>query len=328
MSFKVLVTTIPFGQNNSLPLDILERAGAEFEINPLGRKLKEEDLFELIDEYDALIAGTEKISKRTLTKTGKLKLISRVGVGLDGINLAHAVKNGVTVSYTAEAPAPAVAELTIGLILNQLRSIGTINTQMHSGNWERIFGRRIEEVTIGIVGLGRIGKRVHKIIQGFGCKNILLNDLNENSELKGIWCDLETLLKESDVVTLHVPLTSKTKNIIAKKELIIMKESSVLINTARGGIINENDLYQALKNDEISSAAIDVFEKEPYEGGDLSKLANCTLTSHMGSMSKDCRERMEIEACEEVERFIKGTPLKNEVPSSEVEMQQAGESHE
>ena len=187
-------------------------------------------------------------------------------------------------------------------------------------SWERFFGRRLGEVTIGLIGMGRIGIGVLGRLQGFGCPRILVNDIEQKRFLetafKFDWSDKEEIYREADVISLHVPLTKQTKGMIKKHELELMKPESVLINTARGGIIDETDLYQVMKNGHLAGAAIDVFEQEPYNGA-LTELERCHLTSHMGSMSIDCRTCMEVEATQEVVRFIKGQPLESVVPEVE-----------
>jgi D-3-phosphoglycerate dehydrogenase len=317
---NVLITTVPFADKNSLPIELLKGVGANFVINPIGRKLKEEELADLIGDFDILIAGTEPITAYVLSKAPKLKLISRVGIGLDNVDLLEAQRRGVLVSYTPDAPAPAVAELTIGLMLSLLRNIHLANKQMHEGQWNRYFGRRIPEITIGIIGVGRIGGRVLRRLSAFGTPRILVNDLTPNrniaEKLKLEWVDKETIFKEADLISLHLPLTSQTINLVKKEELLTMKQDSLIINTSRGGIINENDLFTVLNGGHLAGAAIDVFEQEPYSG-DLARIERCILTSHMGSMSIDCRIKMEIEATEEAVRFISKTPLKSLVPASE-----------
>lgn len=317
---NVLITTVPFADKNSLPLELLKAVGANFVINPIGRKLKEEELADLIGDFDVLIAGTEPISANVLSRATKLKLISRVGIGLDNVDLLEAQRRGVLVSYTPDAPAPAVAELTIGLMLSLLRNIHLANKQMHDGEWNRYFGRRIPEITIGIIGVGRIGGRVLRRLSAFGTPKILVNDLTPNrnvaEKLKLEWVDKETIFKEADLISLHLPLTPQTNNLVKKEELLTMKQDALIINTSRGGIINENDLYSVLNGGHLAGAAIDVFEQEPYSG-DLARIERCILTSHMGSMSIDCRIKMEIEATEEAVRFILKKPLQSLVPEDE-----------
>jgi D-3-phosphoglycerate dehydrogenase len=321
---KVLITTVPFGDKNRLPLEQLEAAGIEYVINPLGRKLKEEELAEMVTDFDVLIAGTEIISDKVMGCAQNLKFISRVGIGLDSVDLLAAKRRGIQVSYTPDAPAPAVAELTIGLMLSLLRLTHVSNLQLHRGEWQRHLGRRIPEVTIGIIGAGRIGGRVLRRLAAFGTPRILVNDIHPRlkiaPELKLEWVDKDTIYKEADLISLHVPLTAQTKNMIKKEQLSKMKPDAMIINTARGGIINEDDLAAVLNAGHLSGAAIDVFNQEPYTGA-LAKIDRCLLTAHMGSMSIDCRTRMEIEATEEAIRFLKGMSLKNLVPFSEYDVQ-------
>jgi D-3-phosphoglycerate dehydrogenase len=323
--YKLLISTVPFGDKNRLPIELLEASGAEYVINPLGRKLKEEELAEMIADFDVLIAGTEAITEEVMTKAKKLKFISRVGIGLDNLDLLAAEHLGIKVSYTPDAPAPAVAELTIGLILALLRSVHISNAQMHRNEWQRHIGRRIPEVTIGIIGAGRIGGRVLRRLQSFGSPRILVNDIRPDNniapELKLEWVGKEDIYRHADLISLHLPLTKQTKNMISRKELMMMKPDAMIINTSRGGIINETDLEDTLISGHLSGAAIDVFDQEPYSGG-LAKIERCLLTSHMGSMSIDCRSRMEIEATEEAIRFIIGQPLKSPVPRDEYQIQE------
>jgi D-3-phosphoglycerate dehydrogenase len=324
---KVLITTVPFGDKNRLPIEQLEAAGIEYLINPLGRKLKEEELAEMVADFDVLIAGTEDITDAVMAKASHLKLISRVGIGLDNVDLLAAERRGIKVSYTPDAPAPAVAELTIGLMLALLRSMHVSNAQMHNGEWQRHFGRRIPEVTIGIIGTGRIGGRVLRRLEGFGTPRILVNDIHPDKNvapgLKLEWVGKDEIYRQADLISLHVPLTQQTKNMIRREQLLMMKSDAMIINTSRGGIINERDLAYVLNAGHLSGAAVDVFDLEPY-AGDLAQIDRCLLTAHMGSMSIDCRTRMEIEATEEAVRFLLGQPLQGLVPSEEYEVQRQG----
>jgi D-3-phosphoglycerate dehydrogenase len=321
---KVLITTVPFGQTNAEPLDLLKANNIEYVINPLDRKLQPGELSELINDFDALIAGTEQINQDVFNNGKNLRFISRVGIGLDSVDLNSAKENGVKVSYTPDAPAPAVAELTIGLIISLTRSINKSNINFINGEWERYFGFSLSEMNIGIIGLGRIGRKVMNHLKCFNPKNIYVNDIN-NSTLRGLDNNASVQSKDfiyrnSDLITLHIPLTRDTYNMIALDQINSMKRSVYLINTSRGGIINEKDLYHALTNNLIDGAAIDTYEKEPYSGA-LAKLNNCINTAHMGSMSFDCRSKMEIEATKEVIRFFNGESLLSEVPEDEYKVQ-------
>jgi len=281
----------------------------------------------MVTDYDVIIAGTEPITAKVMDNASKLKHISRVGIGLDSVDLLAAEARGIKVSYTPDAPAPAVAELTIGMMLTLLRSVHVSNSQMHTGQWHRFFGRRLSNVTIGIIGAGRIGKGVIKHLQGFGNPHILVNDIEPDlqfgDEYELEWVSKEQIYREADIISLHLPLTGKTKNMIRIEHLRIMKEDAIILNTARGGIINEDDLYDVLQTGHLSGAAIDVFDFEPYTGK-LRDIERCLLTAHMGSMSVDCRTRMEIEATEEAVRFLTDKPLEALVPQEEYEVQRAG----
>ena len=324
---KALITTVPFADKDPLPLQLLDKAGIDYLINPIGRKLKENELAELISDFDVLIAGTEPITEKVIRQAKNLRLISRVGIGLDSVNLLAAEKCGIQVSYTPDAPAPAVAELTIGMMLTLLRHVHVASSQMHEGFWHRYFGRRISEVTIGIIGAGRIGRGVIERLSSFNPNKILVNDTSNKMEylsMPGIQsASKEQIYSMADIISLHIPLTAQTKNMIRYEHLKKCKNDAIIINTSRGGIINEVDLARVLNEGHLSAAAVDVFEKEPYDG-DLASIERCLLTSHMGSMSVDCRTRMEIEATEEVVRFLNGDKLLSIVPQEEYDVQRQG----
>ena len=319
---RILITTVPFGNIDRTPLDLLEKNGIEYVLNPFNTKLTSMQLMELVSGFDIIIAGTEEINSDVFQKADKLKFISRVGIGLDGINLAKAKEKNIKISYTPDAPAPAVAELALALILTLLRSIQLSNMQLHQGNWHRFIGRRIGNVTIGIIGAGRIGGQVIKKLIALGVTSILVNEINPSLELLEFgelkWVSKEDIYKNSDVITLHVPLTTITKNMIKKEELLLMKKDALIINTSRGGIINEDDLFEVMSEGHLGGAAIDVFIDEPYKGK-LRQIDRCILTAHMGSMTIDCRSQMEIEATQEAIRFINREKLHGEIPDSEYE---------
>lgn len=322
---RALITTFPFAKYDITPITLLKESGINYVINPIGRKFTEDELALIIHDYDILIAGTEIISKKVIDCAKSLKLISRVGVGLDGVDLNFAREKDIAVSYTPDAPAPAVAELALGLTFNLLRSIQAANNELHQGIWNRHFGKRISETKFGIIGVGRIGKIFLSHLINLGAKDIYLNDsaIEDNGEIsfeKCHWRTKEDIYRECDVISLHVPLTSKTRNLITLEQMALMRSNTLLINTARGGIVNENDLYHALLNKIIGGAAVDVFEQEPYYGN-LKEINSCILTSHMGSMAEDCRARMEIEAVDEAVRFVKNIALINPVPEHEYDMQ-------
>ena len=324
---KILITTVPFGAVDQAPLSKLKSAGLDYVINPLGRKLKENELAEMVGDFDVLIAGTEPITAKVMQSARRLRFISRVGIGLDSVDLLAAERHGIKVSYTPDAPAPAVAELALGLMFSLMRLTHVANAEMHRGEWRRHFGRRMADLTVGIVGAGRIGSRVLTYLNKLGFKQLLVNDINPHlsfsNELTFKRVEKEAIYRESDLISLHVPLNFDTKNLIARSQLLQMKSDAMIVNTSRGGVINETDLAEVLMSGHLSGAAIDVFEQEPYVGP-LAHIDRCLLTSHMGSMSIDCRTRMEIEATDEAIRFLMNEPLKGLVPPAEYEAQRQG----
>ncbi len=324
---RILITTAPFGEQIRLPIDLLDQSGIEYLINPYGEKLNENQLIELVSDIDVIIAGTEQLNDRVLSYAKSLKFISRVGTGVDSVDLLSTRKRGIKVSHTPDAPGPAVAELTIGLMISLLRHIHISNDQIKNGVWSRFIGRRISELSIGIIGVGRIGKGVISRLSAFTNNRILVNDINPNLELNNYhnleWVDKDKIYCESDIISLHIPLTKHTNNMIRSDELMKMKSDAIIINTSRGGIINESDLQEVLLSGHLSGAAVDAFNKEPYSGP-LKNIENCLLTAHMGSMSIDCRAQMEREATEEAIRFLDGKKLLNEVPEAEYIIQEQG----
>ncbi|TGM82299.1 dehydrogenase [Leptospira mtsangambouensis] len=333
---NVFVSTYPFCRSDKQAIDHLLSNGHHVVINPLERKMKPSEVLENAENFDALIAGTEDLTP-LVEKTSQLKLISRVGVGLDSVPLDLCAKKSISVAYTPDAVSPAVSELAIGLMVDLMRQVSFADREIRKGLWTRPYGNRIGGSSIGILGFGRIGKRVASHLIGFLPKEILICDLVDkskdieelqrladgmysmNSRLGKNWgkvkirqVELVDLVQNSDILTIHVPLSESTMNMFHLGLLNQMKSSAFLINTARGGIVNESDLYQVLKSKGLAGAALDVFDEEPYFGA-LKEFENVILTQHMGSCSNDCRADMEREAAEEVVRFFNGEPLVSKV---------------
>ena len=321
---RVLITTVPFGEVDPISLRLLDDAGLDYVINPIGRRLTEAELVDLVRGFDCLIAGTEPITERVMAAAPRLRLISRVGVGLDNVDLTAARARGVTVAYTPEGPADAVAELTIGLTLSLLRGVHLANRAIREGVWQRIQGRRLAKATVGVVGVGRIGRRVVRLLSAFGGP-VLVNDVVPVGLEETVrWVDKTTLYREADVVTLHVPLTAQTRNLIRDAELAVMGPGTFLVNTCRGGVVDEAALARALREGALAGAAVDTFADEPYHG-ELVGIETCVITPHMGSMSADCRLAMETGATRNVLAFLAGDPLDEPVPEAEYEMRRIDE---
>jgi len=325
---NVLVSTVPFASHDRHPLELLDSVDAQVTINPLGRRLQEEELAELIASTEILIAGTEPITRKVMAAAPNLRLIARVGIGVDNVDLLAARERDIQVTYTPEAPAPAVAELTVGLMVSLLRHTHTANALLHDGQWNRFMGRRIGESTVGVIGVGRIGSRVIQVLSSFGVRRFIAHDVKPRSDLiQGAdveWVSPDEVFRGADIVTLHVPLTPETQNMVSRAHLDMMKSDAVLINTSRGGVVDEEALLRALQDGHLGGAAIDVFAHEPYEGP-LMREPRCLLTSHMGSMSIDCRSRMEVEATREAVRLLTGESTLCPVPEHEYLVQSMAE---
>ncbi|WP_094229101.1 phosphoglycerate dehydrogenase [Methanolobus psychrotolerans] len=309
---KVLISSRSFGKINSDPIDKLKDAGFEVVVNPLDKKLNENELIELIDDAVGLIAGTEPITESVLKQATSLKVISRYGVGLDNIDLDAANRRGVEVCNTPNAPAKAVAELTLSLILNIMRRIPESSQAMKERVWKPNMGNSLYGKTLGIVGLGRIGKELTKLVEPFNVEILAFEKypddpfiVSHNIKL----VSLEDVLSRSDVVSIHLPLMEETFNIISSKELALMKRNSFLINTARGGLVDENALKYYLEKGLIAGAALDAFENEPYKGG-LLDLDNVLLTPHIGTYTEETRMIMEIETVNNLLKVLAGVGAK------------------
>jgi D-3-phosphoglycerate dehydrogenase len=187
-----------------------------------------------------------------------------------------------------------------------------------------MIGRRLANVTVGVIGVGRVGRLVIQHLRGFKPNRVMINDIVPDDEFAKrngcLWTDMETILREADIITLHIPLTSQTEHLIGSSQLQMMKSDAILINTSRGPIVDERALADALRSRPDFSAAIDVFEQEPYNG-ELAALENCLLSCHMGSCTDDCRLQMEMEAAMEVVRYFRGEPFLTPVPETEYTLQ-------
>ena len=283
---NAVITTSPFNKENNFLKKLISN-GVSVSFNEKGRKLTKEEIKEFLKnkDPDIIIAGTENYNSEIFDICPNLKIISRVGIGLDSVDLEGCEKRNIKVSNTPDAPSNAVAELIIGQMICCLRGIN------YTKNWNRYIGREISSCKIGIIGYGRIGKKVMKKLDGFSPKEIMVNDINLSIQFKN-FVEKSRIFNECDVISFHVPLTSKTKNLLNKNTLNLLKKDAIIINMSRGGIINEDDLYDWLKDNPSASAVIDTFEEEPYNGS-LLGLKNAYLTPHLGSCTKKSRKEME-----------------------------------
>jgi len=258
-------------------------------------------------DVDGVIAGLDEYSRKAIFSSKKLKVISRYGVGLDNIDLEAARERGVCVVNTPEVNTQAVADLTFGLMLAVCRKIPQAHISTQKGGWGRLIGGGVYKKSIGIIGLGRIGKAVAERAKGFSME-ILAHDLKKDevfSQSLGIhFLSLVELLPKADFITLHCDLNPGSKGIIGARELSLMRKTAYLVNTARGGLIDENALFEALREKKIAGAALDAFQNEPPLGSPLLTLDNILTTPHIGSYTHEALLEMGLIAVDNLIRNL------------------------
>jgi len=314
--YKVAITTYPFGFPNDKPIKIL--SGLDVSYNQKKRKYTREELIEVLKQRqpDIIIAGTEDYKNtEILDLVPNLQLISRVGIGLDGLDLEECRRRGITVAYTPDAPSSAVAELALGQMFNALRHIRDVDNDIRIGKWNRYIGREIRSCNIGIIGMGRIGRLVASKLIGLKPRRIFINDIIPERVVGIDRCEAGTksqILCEADIISIHIPYTAANHWFINELDFGLMKKDAIIINMSRGNIINEDALYNWLTLNTEAFGIIDTFVNEPYKGK-LRDLANTSLTPHLASCTLKSRLAMEAGAAEAVLDFIQKKPLANQV---------------
>ena len=306
---KILITTSSFNLNNFSDYESLKSNGFEITLNPHGKKMSEDQIFNLIDKnVVAMIAGTEPLTSLVLNKASSLKIIVRCGIGMDNVDLLAAKHNNIIVTNTPDAPTRAVAELVIGHLLSLLRKISYDDRQIRLGNWKKPMGSLFYGKKIGIIGAGRIGKMVANLSNSFGANVIAYDPFIKNSNDIFSVVSLEKLLNESDIISLHIPYNKENHHFINSDKFGLMKDGVIILNISRGGLIDEDALFNAIKSGKVSGAGIDCFEQEPYQGK-LIDLDHVQLTSHTGSYAKESRVQQEKDSCKELISLMKKIKL-------------------
>ena len=298
--------------------DVLKSKQINFDIKT---GMSPEELKEVIDQYDGiLIRSATKLTSDILADCKNLKVIGRAGVGVDNVDLDQATKNKILVMNTPLGNLEATAELSVGLMFSLMRNIHLANDSTHQGKWEKpkFIGTELKGKTLGIVGYGNIGQRVAEICSTIGM-NIITNSKSASEEdlskFKAKKVSTEQLIKEADIVSIHTKLNDETKYMFNKETLSTMKPTSVIINCARGGLINEADLKDALNNAVIAGAAIDVYENEPATDNVMFGTKNLLLTPHLGASSKEAQSNVAIDVANQVADFLIDNKIVNNVNS-------------
>jgi len=274
-------------------IKILKDAGFQVDISP---DISYEELKGKVRNYDVLVVRSRtKVTREIIEAGEKLKVVGRAGAGIDNIDVEAAKEKGVKVLNTPEAPAIAVAELTIGLLLSLARQIPRADSSMKEGRWAKkeFKGWQLNGKTFGVIGLGHIGEKVARLAKAFGMKILITKRTPPPPEilreLEAEFIPLDELLKRSDIVSLHVPLTSQTYHMIGEREIQLMKDGAFIINTSRGAVVDEKALFKALKSGKLGGAALDVYEVEPPEDYSLMKLPNVVCTPHIGAQTVEAQ---------------------------------------
>ncbi len=302
-------------------IKILKNAGLEIEIFPHNRIPKKEEIIAGVRDADALISLlTDKIDREIIDSAPKLKVIGNYAVGYNNIDVEYAKKKGIIVTNTPGVLTDATADLTFALILAAARRVVEGDKFMRQGKFNGwapmlMLGKDVWGATIGIIGAGRIGQAVARRAKGFNMR-ILYYSRTRKEEMDGLgakFVSLEELLRESNIITLHVPLTSDTRHLIDYKEFELMKEGAILINTARGEVVNEEAMLKALKSGKLFAAGLDVFYNEPNVNPELFKMDNVVLTPHIGSATERTRRKIAEMVCSDVVRVLRGEEPVNRV---------------
>jgi len=296
MKILVTPTSLQPGKNDKM-LNLLKDFSKDLIFNPYGRPLTEEELIPLLKECDGYLAGLDQISEKVLEECHSLKVISRYGAGVDRVDIDAAQKRSIVVTNTPGMNAEAVGELAFALILSLARRIPYLNTQTKSGQWVRTLGTELRGKTLGILGLGAIGKVVAGCGLGFGMRVIAHDQFNDKDYCDSYGIEIKKfgeVIKESDVISIHLPLTSKTKHIIGKDAFSMMKEGVIVVNTSRGGIIDEGEAYKALKSGKLAGLGLDAFEMEPPGKSKLFEFDQVIATPHTGAHTKEAIDKMAL----------------------------------
>jgi D-3-phosphoglycerate dehydrogenase len=299
---KILLGPSTFAVRDQSPVEKLAGAGCEIIKNPFGRKLTRQELIQLLPGVKGLIAGLETLDEEVMQKSD-LKIISRCGSGMSNVDMEAAKRLGIKVFSTPYGPTSAVAELTLGAMLNLLRMVSFMDREMHEGRWTKKTGNQLEGKTVFIIGYGRIGRKVASLLKPFNVKLIVSDPYIKEDTARIEILPIDKALSMADIISIH---SSGERRIIGDDEFKLIKKGAFILNAARGGLIDEDSLIRAIENGIIAGAWIDTFREEPYSGP-LMKYPQVVLTPHVGSYTLECRRSMEMESVDNLLKALKDT---------------------
>lgn len=300
---KVLITSNSFGRGNSEAIDLLSQAKIEIIRNPYGRLMTEDELMNHIVDVDGVILGTEKFNRRIIDHASKLKVVSRYGVGIDNVDVEYLKSKGIELNITRNANSDAVADHAVGLMLSVAHNICSADRSIRNKKWKKSTSLDLYEKTIGVIGLGSIGKKVAERVQGFRCKVLAYDKYFDDKFVETnniVKADIETIISQSDFITLHLPNLPEFHEFINADAFSKMKETAILINTARAELVEHKALYKALENRQIAGYGCDVFVAEPQIDEKLIMFENTVMTPHMGAVTKGSIDAMSRIAAENI----------------------------
>jgi D-3-phosphoglycerate dehydrogenase len=313
MEAKVLIATRSFGSTSQKPWQVLAEAGCETVQADMGQKMTEQRLIELLDGMDGAIVGVVPMTAHVIENVPSLRVVSMHGVGFDHVDLGAAARKGLVVANCPGANDQAVADLAIGLMVAVARQIPFVDQDIRNGKWGRYHGSELWRKTLGLIGLGRIGRGVAKRALGFDMQVLAYDPYVDEGQAGALgvrMSSFEEVITAADFLSLHAALTEETRHIIGKSQLGRMKPSAFLINTARGGLVDEEALFAALAAGQLAGAALDAFAAEPPIGSPLLRLENVVLTPHIGAHTQEAIERVGVLAAQNVVQALQtGEPV-------------------
>lgn len=308
MAGRILITPRSFAKVDKEPLNMLKAKGFKVVTNPYGRILTKQEMQALIQDVEGIIVGVDPLDQDVLQQASQLKVISKYGVGTDNIDLETARENNIIVTVTEDANTNAVAEYTVTLMLAVMRRIIEIDQKCRQSDWRKLTSFEMSGKTLGIIGLGNIGKRVIQLLCGYDL-NLLAYDIDRDEAFAAkhnvSYVTFDTLLKESDFISLHAPLNERTHHMISHDQFAMMKENAIIVNTARGGLIDEQALLTVLKDNRIWGAGLDVFEEEPPQEKAFFNLSNLVIGSHCAASTYEAINNMSYMASSNILKYLK-----------------------
>ena len=301
---KIVATSPSFSKNRKLQEEIY-RYFPDAKLNLEGKRFTKEELIQFIGDADGAIVGLEEIDDEVVEACPNLKIVSKYGVGLNNLKFNNP---NIQIGWTGGVNRLSVAELVLGYMLMLARNIYVTSNQLKSGTWNKSGGFQLSGKTIGIIGVGYIGKELIRLLQPFNCEILVYDVIDQTEYYNSVGVkevDIPTILRNSDFITLHVPLNEDTKNMISTEEFRTMKKSAYIINSARGGVVDEEALKEALKNGEIAGGAIDVYTTEPPTDTELLNLPNLITTPHIGGNAEEAVLAMGMSAIQHLREFFK-----------------------